>query len=160
MKNSFLEKETSLNQIKIFTDFGYRISFCRPQWRKEKHKFLNYVFMFKKALHLAPSAGAVRSGLRRRVRSLFFPKGFFRVFISGSCTSVIANILLPSLCLYIIPSRFSSRLGMVHLRQISSKKIDIMDLYMVTSHYSRQEYIQNMAIIRKQLVVLPHTSSS
>ena len=59
-------------------------------WTAVNGHTCTYVF-YQSGIWLAPSAGVVRSGLRCRVRSLFFfPKGFFRVFVSGSRTPIIA----------------------------------------------------------------------
>ena len=54
-----------------------------------------YTFViYQSGFWLAPSAGVVCPGLRCREHYLFFhPKGFIRIFVSGSHTSVIAHML-------------------------------------------------------------------
>ena len=89
--------------------------------------------------YTAPSAGVVHSSLRCRVHSLFFPKGVFRVFVSGSHTSLIANILLG----LFLPIKYSSLLCLNPLygfKKISSKNASLRVIIVHGYFYATAAY--------------------
>ena len=64
-----------------------------PRWTAVNGHTYTFV-IYQSGIWLTPSAGVVCSGLRCREHYLFFhPKGFIRIFVSGSHTSVIAHML-------------------------------------------------------------------